>query len=89
MKWNIVHDCDNNNGEPTQWACKLTKDGQFVWIDKIGEYAYGITNKTSGYDYLYVSGSLKGAKRLVNKNLLRVLYETRLSDENEENTKSN
>lgn len=35
MKWNIVHECDNDNGEPTQWACKLTEDGQFVWIDKI------------------------------------------------------
>ena len=52
MKWNIVHDCDNDNGEPTQWACKLTEDGQFVWIDKIGECAYGITNKASGNDYL-------------------------------------
>ena len=60
MKWNIVHDCDNDNGEPTQWACKLTKDGQFVWIDKIGECAYGITNKASGYDYLYIAGSLQG-----------------------------
>ena len=45
MKWNIVHECDDDNGEPTQWACKLTEDDQFVWIDKIGERAYGITNK--------------------------------------------
>ena len=37
MKWNIVPDCDNDNGEPKQWACKSTKDSQFVWIDKIGE----------------------------------------------------
>ena len=61
MKWNIVHECDNDNGDPTQWACKLTEDGQFVWIDKIGECAFGITNKASGEDYLYVAGSLQGA----------------------------
>ena len=73
MKWNIVHDCDNDNGEPTQWACKLTEDGQFVWIDKIGECAYGITNKASGDDYLYVACSLQGAKRWVNRNLIKVL----------------
>ncbi len=73
MKWNIVHECDDDNGEPTQWACKLTEDDQFVWIDKIGERAYGITNKASGDDYLYVAGSLQGAKRWVNKNLIKVL----------------
>ncbi len=54
MKWNIVHECDNDNGEPTEWSCKLTEDGQFVWIDKIGECAYGIINKASGNDYLYI-----------------------------------
>ena len=47
MKWNIVHECDNDNGEPTEWSCKLTEDGQFVWIDKIGECAYGIINKAN------------------------------------------
>lgn len=72
MKWNIVHECDDDNGEPTQWACKL-EDGQFVWTDKIGERAYGITNKASGDNYLYVAGSLQGAKRWVNKNLIKVL----------------
>lgn len=73
MKWNIVHECDNDNEEPTQWACKLTEDGRFVWIDKIGECAYGITNKASGDDYLYVAGSLQGAKRWVSTNLIKVL----------------
>ena len=76
MKWNIVHECDNDNEEPTQWACKLTEDGRFVWIDKIGECAYGITNKASGDDYLYVAGSLQGAKRWVSTNLIKVLQES-------------
>lgn len=73
MKWNIIHECDNDNGEPTQWVCKLTKDDQFVWIDKIGECAYGITNKADGNDYLYVASSLQYAKRWVSRNLIRVL----------------
>ena len=61
IQWRIIHECDCDNGDPTQWACKL-KDGQFVWIDKIGECAYGIINKASGNDYLYIAGSLQSAK---------------------------
>lgn len=73
MKWRIIHECDCDNGDPTQWAYKLVEDGQFVWIDKISECAYGITNKASGYDYLYIAGSLQSAKRWVSKNLIKVL----------------
>lgn len=73
MEWNIVHDCDDDNGDPTEWACKLTVDGQFVWIDKIGESAYGVTNKADGDDYLHITKSLKSAKRWVSTNLIKVL----------------
>ena len=73
IQWRIIHECDNDNGEPTEWACRLTEDGQFVWIDKIGERAYGITNKASGDDYLYVADSLQDAKRWVTKHLIKVL----------------
>ena len=23
LNWNIIHDCDDENGNPTQWATKI------------------------------------------------------------------
>ena len=32
-KWNIVHDCDLEDGTPTEWSLKVTDD-KFYWIDE-------------------------------------------------------
>lgn len=39
LKWNIVHECDDDNGNPTQWAAEINHPdyGRFVWIDDEGE----------------------------------------------------
>ena len=33
LKWNIVHECDDDNGNPTQWAAEINHPdyGRFVW----------------------------------------------------------
>ena len=72
MKWNIVYECDNDNGEHTEWYCKLGEHS-FVWIDKIGTNAYGITNKSDGNNYIHISKSLQAAKRWVNNNIIKIL----------------
>ena len=38
LDWHIVHDMDDDNGQPTEWSAKLP-NGEFLWIDK----------KTEGY----------------------------------------
>ena len=41
--WNVVHDCDTEDGSPTCWAKRTSHPtyGQFVWISQYsdGEYA--------------------------------------------------
>lgn len=44
LKWNIVHECDDDNGNPTQWAAEINHPdyGRFVWIDdEGGEFVAG------------------------------------------------
>ena len=42
--WNIVHDCDDDNGEPTCWAKEINHPayGCFVWLSKCGSNEYAI-----------------------------------------------
>ena len=61
LDWHIVHDMDDDNGQPTEWAAKLP-DGGFLWIDKETEgYALYNTHHTDASP-LSVSETLDGAK---------------------------
>ena len=35
LNWEIVHECDDEQGNPTQWAADVTdsKGRRFFWID--------------------------------------------------------
>ena len=61
LDWHIVHDMDDDNGQPTEWAAKLP-DGGFLWIDKETEgYALYDTHDT-GASPVFVSETLYWAK---------------------------
>lgn len=63
LDWHIVHDMDDDNGQPTEWSAKLP-DGEFLWIDKeTGGYALYDTHDT-GASPVYVSETLDGAKEI-------------------------
>ncbi|MDE7203501.1 MAG: DUF3849 domain-containing protein, partial [Lachnospiraceae bacterium] len=61
LDWHIVHDMDDDNGQPTEWSVKLP-NGEFLWIDKETEgYALYDTHNTDASP-VSVSETLDGAK---------------------------
>ena len=61
LRWNIVHDLDDDSGQPAEWAAKLPYGG-FLWIDRETEgYALYNTHHTDAVP-LSVSETLDGAK---------------------------
>ena len=61
LDWHIVHDMDDDNGQPAEWSAKLP-NGEFLWIDReTGGYALYDTHNTDA-DPVSVSETLDGAK---------------------------
>ena len=61
LDWHIVHEMDDDNGQPTEWSAKLP-NGEFLWIDKETEgYALYDTHNTDASP-VSVSETLDGAK---------------------------
>ncbi len=61
LDWHIIHEADDDNGQPTQWSAKLA-NGEFLWIDKETEgYALYDTHNTDASP-VSVSETLDGAK---------------------------
>lgn len=47
LSWHVVHDADDEYGNPTQWSATLS-EGVFLWIDKeVGGYAIYDTADTT------------------------------------------
>lgn len=40
LNWNIVHECDDEDGSPTQWSSEINhpKYGKYCWINDMGDY---------------------------------------------------
>lgn len=75
LMWNIIHECDGEDGTPTQWAAEVNhpKYGKYCWINDIGS---GLTGKGfnvevdfNGFTELVQCRSLASAKRWVAMNL--------------------
>ena len=61
LDWHIIHEADDDNGQPAQWSAKLPS-GEFLWIDKEAEgYALYDTHDTDASP-VSVSETLDGAK---------------------------
>ncbi len=67
-KWEIVHDCDEEDGTPTCWALKVS-EGVFYWIDETSDGKFEIIDH-DGHTVLMKCKSLISAKRWAAMNLL-------------------
>lgn len=70
--WEIVHDCDGDDGEPTCWSKEINhrKYGKYVWISQISDTAYDVeVIPEQELKVLATCKSLASAKRWVSKNL--------------------
>lgn len=71
-KWQIIHDCDDDNGEPTCWAREVNhpKYGRFVWIHEDGGHSYTVeVIPDRDARILATCRSLASAKRWVTVNI--------------------
>lgn len=82
--WEIVHNMDGENGEPTCWSLEINHEdyGRFVWITLNPEnkydveiecdtgYGYDVEIGYSGFKTLATCKSLERAKRWVAMNII-------------------
>lgn len=70
--WNVVHDCDSEDGSPTCWTKRIDHPtyGKFVWISQYSDEEYAIeVIPVNNIKVLTVCKSLSSAKRWVTKNI--------------------
>lgn len=77
LKWEVIHECDDENGNPTEWAAEINhpKYGQFCWIDDMSDneetqFSVFVDNGTIEMKELMRCKSLTSAKRWVARNLV-------------------
>ena len=69
LNWNIVHECDDEDGNPNQWYSEINhpKYGKYCWISDMGDY-FGVEVDYGGFTEfteLVECKSLISAKRWV------------------------
>lgn len=71
IKWNVIHECDDETGNPTQWCAEINhpKYGKYCWISDIGS-GFNVEVNYDGFIELVQCKSLVSAKRWVSMNLL-------------------
>lgn len=70
--WNVVHDCDTEEGTPTCWAKKIDhpRYGPFIWISQYSDDKYVVEAiPVSDVKMLATCKSLSSAKRWVTTNI--------------------
>lgn len=72
LQWSIVHECDEENGNPTQWAAEINHEqyGKYCWINDMGDY-FGIEVNYGGFMELMQCKTLVSAKRWVTTQLMK------------------
>ena len=76
LKWKIVHDCDDEDGNPTQWSAEINhpKYGKFCWINDMDSGIptgyFNVEVQTDGFVELVRCKSFTSAKRWVASHLL-------------------
>ncbi len=50
LNWIVIHECDDEDGNPTQWAAEInhSKYGRNCWINDMGDY-FNIEIEKFGY----------------------------------------
>ena len=67
-KWEVVHDCDEENGNPTCWALEVSKS-VFYWINETSDVKFEIIDHDA-HTVLMNCKLLTSAKRWAAMNLL-------------------
>ena len=72
LQWSIVHECDEENGNPTQWAAEINHEqyGKYCWINDMGDY-FGIEVDCGDFTELMRCKTLVSAKRWVTTRLMK------------------
>lgn len=67
-KWEIIHDCDDDNGNPTCWGKEInhSKHGRFVWIEENEDGRFDVRVDRG---VLVTCKTLTSAKRWVASNI--------------------
>ena len=71
LEWKVIHECDLDDGTPTQWCAKInhSKYGKFCWINDMGD-CFEIEVQWGDFIVLKECKSLASAKRWVAMNLI-------------------
>lgn len=71
-KWEVVHECDDENGNPTQWASEINhpRYGKYCWISDTGE-CFIVEVYDGEFEELARCKSLASAKRWVSTQLMK------------------
>lgn len=71
-KWEIIHDADTEEGEPTTWSMEINheKYGKFVWVCQYDINDFRVEVDLGDFVELVTCKSLASAKRWVTMNLL-------------------
>lgn len=72
-KWNVIHDCDGENGEPTVWSLEIIHPvhGKYCWISNMGDYFAVEVDDCGEITELAKCKSLTSAKRWVSMRLVK------------------
>ena len=74
LNWKIIHECDDEYGNPTQWAAEINhpKYGKYCWIDDMYDY-FTVTVNTGSFTETELARckSLTSAKRWVATQLIK------------------
>ncbi len=72
MKWKIVHESDDENGNPTLWAAEINhpKHGKFCWISDTGKGYRVEVQHGDDFVELVLCKSLASARRWVSRFLV-------------------
>lgn len=68
QEWQIIHECDLDDGTPTEWALKVA-DKKYYWISLMNDDTFNIIDNDAK-TVLKNCKSLTSAKRWVTMNLL-------------------
>ena len=68
-EWNVVHDCDLEDGTPTEWSLKVA-DGKFYWICEVSDGTFDVIDYDAHTVIMEGCKTLANAKRWVTMNLL-------------------
>lgn len=72
LKWEIIHECDDEDGNPTQWASEINHPiyGRYCWISNNGKY-FSVEVNYGRFQELVKCKSFTSAKRWVTIHLTR------------------